>query len=265
MSCENTTERVADRLKGLLSPDDERRLQAHLATCDACREEAASMNALWSDMGALAPDVPHERMRARFHAALAAYEERSGRHAFERFLERVWPERPALQAGLAAALMLVGVLVGQQFSSSADGEIAALRDEIRTVGLALLDHQSASERLLGVAWSRRGDAAPPVIDALLERVQYDPNVNVRLAAVEALRVRIDRPEVGAGLARALAGQDAPIVQVTLADALLESGASDAVAAVRSLLDRDGLDPTVREFVRTALQESDADSAAQPDV
>ena len=98
--------------------------------------------------------MPHERLRARFHAGLAAYEARESRHWTERFLDGWWPRQPALQVGFAATVALVGVLIGRQLPSPVDTEVAALRAEVRTVGLALLDHQSASERLLGVEWSR---------------------------------------------------------------------------------------------------------------
>jgi len=265
MSCEDTIALIADRLKGLLSAADEQRLSEHLATCTACRAEAQTMTAIWDDMGAFDPDVPHARMRARFHAALAVYEERATRGAIERLLERIWPERPALQAALALTLLVLGAGIGRGWPSSADAEIAALRGEIRTVGLALLDHQSASERLLGVAWSRRADPGPQVIDALLERVERDTNLNVRLAAVEALRARLDVPEVGAGLASALDREAAPLMQVTLAVALLEAGDAAAFAAVRRMLAREELDPAVREYVADAMAEVGAGSAPTPEV
>ncbi|HET8696072.1 MAG TPA: sigma-70 family RNA polymerase sigma factor [Gammaproteobacteria bacterium] len=139
MNCEHTAALLADRLKGLSSVEDERRLEEHLATCAACREEARSMEALWEDLGTLDAEVPHERMRARFHAALAAYEERSAGNALEQWLERWWPRRPLLQAGLAAATLVIGVLVGERLALPRSGEIDALRDDIRVVGLALLE------------------------------------------------------------------------------------------------------------------------------
>ena len=74
------------------------------------------MTALWEDLGTFDAAVPHERMRARFHAALAAYEERSTGNAFEQWLERWWPRRPLLQAGLVAATLVVGVLVGERLA-----------------------------------------------------------------------------------------------------------------------------------------------------
>ena len=149
-------------------------------------------------------DVPHERLRARFHAG--ARRVRSARVApLDANVCSTAGGRssPRCRSALAAALALVGVLVGQQLPSPVDAEVAALRDEVRTVGLALLDHQSASERLLGVEWSRRTAQTPEVVNALLERVQYDSNLSVRLAAVDALRAELDRPDVSAGLALAL--------------------------------------------------------------
>jgi hypothetical protein len=202
--------------------------------------------------------VPHERLRARFHAGLAVYEARESRHWMERFLGVWWPKQPVLQFGFAAALAVIGVMVGRELPSPVDAEIAALRTEVRTVGLALLDHQSASERLLGVEWSQRTAQTPEIVNALLERVQYDPNLSVRLAAVDALRSGLERPEVSEGLALALASQESPLVQVAVTDALLASGSGAGVEAVRGILSRSELDPAVREYLQMALNEVGAE-------
>ena len=260
MSCQDTTELLMDRLKGHLSPADEQRLAAHLATCTECRAEAATVTSVWDQLGTLDEDVPHERLRARFHAGLAAYEARESRHWTERFLEVWWPKQPALQFGLAAALAVGGVLLGRELPSPVDAEIAALRVEVRTVGLALLDHQSASERLLGVEWSQRTAQTPEIVNALLERVQYDPNLSVRLAAVDALRSDLGRADVSEGLALALARQESPLVQVAVTDALLASGSGAGLEAVRGILGRSELDPAVREYLQMALSEVGADTA-----
>ena len=218
------------------------------------------MTETWNSLGSLDDEqVPHERLRARFHAGLAAYEARESRHWTERLFASWWPQQPMLQMGLAAALALVGVLIGQQLPSSSDDEIAELRSEVRAVGIALLDHQSASERLLGVKWAQGTAQAPEVLNALLERVRYDTNLSVRLAAVDALRADLDNPNVVAGLAMALEQQDSPLLQVALSDALLAAD-QPAVEAVRAFLGRTELDPTVREYLQMALNEVEPSTA-----
>jgi predicted anti-sigma-YlaC factor YlaD len=264
MNCEQTTELLSDRLKGLLSPEDEQQLQAHLASCAACREEADAIAELWTGMGELDEEVPHERMRIRFHAALAAYEERMRASGFEAFLERIWPRQRALQAAFAMVLLLVGVVVGQQLTTTPTGEIEALRAEVRAVGLVLLDHQSAAERLRGVELARGTESDAQVVEALLETVRRDTNLNVRLAAVEALSDWLDRPQVGAGLTEALDQQQAPLMQVTLASRLLEGGVAGSTAAVTRLLEREELDPLVRDYLSMALEEAGA-PAPRPEV
>jgi hypothetical protein len=199
----------------------------------------------------------------RFHAALAAYEERTRASGFDAFLERIWPRRPALQAAFAMVLLLVGVVVGQQLTTS-DGEIEALRAQVRTVGLVLLDHQSAAERLRGVEWARRADSDAQVVEALLETVRHDGNLNVRLAAVDALSDWLDRPQVGAGLTAALGQQDDPLIQVTLASRLLDGGVAGSTDAVTMLLEREELDPLVRDYLSMALEEAGA-PAPRPEV
>jgi hypothetical protein len=96
-------------------------------------------------------------------------------------------------------------------------------------------------------------------------VQYDSSLNVRLAAVDALRGHRMDPEVDAGLAAALERQDAPLLQVALAEALLETGSGAGIDAVRRVLMRSELDPGVREYVETALMELDAQPPAGADI
>jgi hypothetical protein len=115
--------------------------------------------------------------------------------------------------------------------------------------------------LLGVEWSRRTAPTPEVVSALLERVQYDSNLSVRLAAVDALRAQLDSPDVVDGLAGALPRQESPLLQVALTDALLAVGADPGIEAVRAILARDDLDPAVREYLQLAL--SDAGLGAAP--
>jgi hypothetical protein len=129
-----------------------------------------------------------------------------------------------------------------------------MQEEIRGMSLALLEHQSASQRLRGVGVSRRTAASGPVVDALIDTVRRDTYVNVRLAAIEALSGWLDQPNVGAALIDTLSEQQAPLVQVALAQALLEAEIADSVPAVERLIARDGVDPAVRDYLSATLLE-----------
>lgn len=263
MNCEDTTGLLSDRLKGLLTDDDARRLERHLAGCPACREEAQAIGNLWVGMDALNDDVPHERMRARFHAALVAYERRDDATFAAHWLERLWPRRPLFQASCAVALLVAGIVAGYSLRPADQRALAelqqltALQDELRSVPVVLLGHQSASERLRGVEWSRRVEVDARAVDALLEAARRDPNLNVRLAAVEALGGYLDRPVVVPALTDTLARENVPLMQVTLAELLLERGVSGSTAVVEQMLKRDGIDPAVHAYLRTVMDESDA--------
>jgi len=136
--------------------------------------------------------VPHERMRARFHAALAAYEASAGARTW-RFLPERFANAVPLAAA-AAALLAVGVLIGHAWPSARDRDVAELRAEVRGVGLALLDHQSASDGCS--AWRGRSEPARGRSGERAARARAGRSEpSVRLAAIEALRSRLDQPEV----------------------------------------------------------------------
>ena len=89
------------------------------------------------------------------------------------------------------------------------------------VALSLMQQQSASERLRGVSWAYQAEPSDrEILEALVAAVNDDANVNVRLAAVDALRRfrRVRRPGRPWWSAPE---QSTPIVQVALIDLLVD--------------------------------------------
>jgi HEAT repeat protein len=163
---------------------------------------------------------------------------------------------------LAAALAAgVGIgLIAAGGRGPGEGEIQALRREVgslhQMVAVSLLAQESASERLRGVAYGR--DLAgnePEVLDALFSALASDPNVNVRLAALEALAPATSLPARRQRLVRAVAAQDSPLVQLTAIDLLIESDGAAARRDLEQLLADPDLDPTVASYLRDRLGRS----------
>jgi len=114
MSCEIHRPRLADELRGSLSPEDADTLAAHLETCAACRSELAGLRRLWDELAALPPPAPPAGMTASFRRALGR-ETGSGRPGRVR---RLGSAAAALLFGLAAGYALRAVTAAAPASVS---------------------------------------------------------------------------------------------------------------------------------------------------
>jgi HEAT repeat protein len=180
---------------------------------------------------------------------------------FSDVFEHVWPKRPAFQFSMALIFLVVGISVGIFLSSQGQNgaQITALHNEVQdmqqALAISLLDRPSASKRLQGVSISSRMDSPDSkTLEALLYTLDNDPNVNVRLAAVDALYLFHDYPEVKEGLLRSLGNQPSPLVQVALIDLIVNMRERQAVEALRMLLQDERLNPDVKQYAERGLQQ-----------
>ena len=222
--------------------------------------EANELEASWRMLGDIeAPTPDSERMRARIDAVIDAIEPAfatatAGRH------RTTWSY---VAQGLAAAAVLVigiGWFAGRGGSAgggtrpTADGatqQIAAMRTEMHDlremVSLSLMQQQSAFDRLKGVTWTGQLDRpSGEVVSALLNALLHDPNVNVRLATIDALERFASRDDVRRGTIQAVQQQRSPLVQIALIDFMVKTNERESVPVLRQL----AMDPQVNDAVRT---------------
>ena len=123
------------------------------------------------------------------------------------------------------------------------------------VALSLMQQHSASDRLRGVNYAYRAEQSDPqVLGALLTTVDHDPSVNVRLAAVDALRNFTDSPVGRNGLVHALSKQESPLVQIAILDEIVAVRERSGVSAIQTLLSDQNLNPQVRQRAQWALKQ-----------
>ena len=205
-------------------------------------------------------------MRARFDAALQGYIDGQ---AESRVVSLAAARRPAvqwqpwLQLSGAAALLVIGVGLGRFVTVvppvGSNPEIALLREELRDtrqmVTLSLLQQQSASERLKGVNTSSQLEQpGTEVVTALLDTLRHDPNVNVRLASVDALRRFGGRDLVRKGVVEALPQQESPLVQIAMVDFILEAAGPDTKSVLQRLVEDMMLNQAVRARAERGLKQ-----------
>jgi hypothetical protein len=251
MNCEQAKEMMADVLMG--GPDSG--LERHLRGCEACDRELKLMQRSWQRMEGWQDVEPGPHVRARFHEMLDAYEQ----GVRERRSRSWWrPAHPVWQFGAAAACLIAGFFGGRSFSpQEASVSVAELQKEMagmrQLVTLSLLQQQSASERLRGVTWAYQTESSDTeVLGALLRTINTDPNVNVRLAAIDAVRNFSTSPVARRGLVQALPKQTSPLTQIALVDVLVDLRQTEARPQIETLLGNTDLDPTVRQRLQQAM-------------
>ena len=166
---------------------------------------------------------------------------------------------PLAQAAMASALVAVGFIAGQKTSPSESykNELATLHEELsgtrQLVALSMLQQQTTSGRLEGVNWSARiQHPDPEVLNALLHTLRYDSSVDVRLAALDALRRYHDQPIVRRGVVESLKYQRSPLAQIAVVDYLVEVRDEKAVAPLKELQQDPHLNPAVRQRVEWGI-------------
>jgi hypothetical protein len=95
-----------------------------------------------------------------------------------------------------------------------------------------------------------------VLTTLLDTLRHDPNVNVRLASIDALRSFAAADSVRTGLVDALGSksQVSPLVQIALIDTLTDIRERRSVDALRTLADDQKQNEVVRQRARRGIQQ-----------
>jgi hypothetical protein len=271
MNCQRVKELLPDELAGSLESQDRVEIARHLETCRACREEQQSLKGLWTQLSSLPTLQPSPAMDDRFRTMLEGYRsgldqaEEAARVRFDwvEWWRGLWPRQPAWQFALVALVFAAGSLAGWSWRASvperaaAVGGVAELRQEImdlkEQMALALLQQQSASDRLRGVeATARLESPDDRVLVALLRALDSDPNVNVRLKVVEALQPYARQANVRQTVLASLPLQTSPLVQVELIHFLVENDDKESVPVLKALSESQEIDPTVRERAKWGM-------------
>lgn len=274
MQCEEVREQFAGYVIDQLDEPTRATVARHLMTCQNCRSEAEELRTLWASLGSIPPAEPNSsELRSRFQIMLEAYKHgldqapaRSLWQTVNSWLDGWWPRQPALQFGLAMALLVAGLLIGRQFQPvpTAPGalpntEVTELRNEVtemrQMVALSLIQQQSASDRIRGVNWSYQlPKPGSEFLTVLLDTLMHDTSVNVRLATVEALRQFGDQPVVRRGVVQAMSQQESPMVQIALIDLAVDLKEKDSIDTLRQLTQNAKLDGAVRERAQKGISE-----------
>jgi hypothetical protein len=270
MNCQRIQESFLDYRDGHISPGAASAVREHLKTCLDCQREWAGLQEISLKLDRLPPVAPSPRLRTQFYAMLETHRRATDsgspfvamRGRIDRLFSALLPSRPALQFALACGMLALGLLLGARYlhpaiDSDAREKITELQTKVDSmaplVTYSVLQQKSTAERLRTVLATlnlKRDDQQ--VVSGLLASLAFDPSVNVRLSALEALYPHANQPAVRSAITASLPREPSPLVQVTMIDFLAATHDPSAFATLEGVSRNRNYDHDVREAARHAL-------------
>ncbi len=250
-----------DYLSGNLSEGEAKEFETFLEAHMAYREKYEELLKAWELMEAMQSPEPSTQMDQAFFAMLSNEMDKEKESSPKQSLIAMFTAIFRPQWAIGVLLLLIGLGIGYFLRPDVEPiptQTIAVNNETEEVRqklvLTLLDQPSANQRLQGVSEANKFENADDiVIKALLKTLNSDPNVNVRLAAIESLTNYVDKPEVRQGLVQSIPNQGSPILQITLANLMVALQEKSSIAPFRQLLKQKELDTTVKKRIERSIE------------
>jgi hypothetical protein len=247
MKCEEVEIKMIDYLENTLDESNHEAIVKHLETCERCLDEITEIQQLMKQISNEELIGPDESLRINFyhmlHNEIKKTEDK--RVSNINALRIPWYNNSTSRIAAGLALLVCGTFLGLIIhsgiiSSHNRVELAQLHSEVaalkQTAMFTMLKEESSSDRLQAVNYVN--DIQNPdkqVIDVLVQTLNHDKNVNVRLASAYALAKFANEQIVCDSLVKSLTQQDDPILQVTLINILVERREKSALSPIRQII------------------------------
>jgi len=262
MKCSQCRKQLLDYITGQGEKNVLRNLKIHLKECARCNQEATRLKKIWNKLGQLPEQEPSPQLRTQFYARLNKMmetEEQKKVPLMNRIKNLHFPDisfRPVTQFGFALLFLAVGLILGHYITSQRmqNYEISDLRQEVQNmqqmISLTLLQENESVERLKGITYiNRMRNPEKTVLSVLIRTLNSDPNVNVRLAAVDALSRFLNYNHLEEKIEQSLRQQSSPLVQISLIDLMAEKETRTTPEVIDYLLQNKNINPVVKEYAR----------------
>jgi len=251
---------LMDYLEGSLRPEDEKKLNALIEQGQLTQEEISRFKDFYRRTALFPVSEPSERLQENFYAALQQEQDKVARsQRWKSWLSSRWFQIQPLQLAYGLVIFLLGMVSGLLLNDQRDyeQEMASMQTELQETQermvVNLLEQPSATQRLKAVNMSiSLPKSDERITEALVEVLNQDTHVNVRLAALDALLYYANQPRVREALIRSIPQQQAPMVQLALAEAMVALEEKRSVEALKELMQQEDLNEMVAQEIRKSI-------------
>lgn len=262
MDCNEVKNLIIDRLDENLPESILNQIDKHIETCDSCQEELIQTGKLLNLVSATEDEEPAPGIKDNFYSMLnkEAHKIKVTRpDKRTAFLNRHKIITRLKYAASIIILISLGFIAGSQTQKTTNtkNEISLLREEISQLqqhaNLVALNQPSASERLKVINTVNREPAINnELLYSLVNTLNNDDNVNVRMAAAYALAKYPENEFVRTSLIQSLDNQTEPIIQISLIGILVDIQDKRAKPAIENMLKKENILPEVKVHASKVL-------------
>lgn len=250
-----------DYLRGEISLDDKVVFEKFLSSNPSYQKEFEDLKLVWETSDVIIAPEPSEAMNVQFFDMLNSETEEQKKSNLNWFNQLTNSLSFLMKPQFAYGLLLLGIglSIGYFLNSDdtrtvtnivANDETEEVREQLV---LTLLEQPSANKRLQAVnEASKLNVANQRVIKALFTTLNSDPNINVRLVAIESLAKYAETPEVRMELVKSIGLQDSPLVQIALADLMVALQEKTSIESMKELLEKPDIDTTVKQKLEESI-------------
>lgn len=246
MNCEHIENQLSSYLEGSLSKDQQIMVQHHLNTCDNCSRELAEIKSFFNILESDKMETPSANLQLNFNKMLA--DEIAKQEPKVIALQPKTDWKTYLRVAASIVIVLSAFLLGKYQSNNTK----TVPKETAQV-LALLEDNSASKRILAVNNAEEFSANDTkILEALINRLFFDKNTNVRLAAAEALSKFSSETIVRDAFIKSLETDKNTSVQIEVISILSKIQEKRAIKPMQKLLDKEETPAFVKQQLKLNL-------------
>lgn len=248
---------------GDIGPEEQQLLESYLEQGIINLEELEDLDMIHKAINPNPSNIPSEQMRERLNLLLMEEKHKS---SHLNLWDRLWnllaidlPVGQYYRLAYTVGILVIGLIAGWFLSpaNKYQDQITNINSEVHQMKemmmLSMLEKTSVTERLKAVSMSSELPSSyGRVLEALFNTLNNDENVNVRLAALEVLTSYVEDPIVRENLVKAISLQESPLVQIQLADLMVEMQEKKSVEELKKIIEKENTDPGVKQQLRKSI-------------
>jgi hypothetical protein len=248
---------------GEIGPEEQQLLESYIEQGIIKLEELEDLDMIHKAANPIPENIPSQQMKERFNLLVS---EEKAKASHISLWDRLWnllaidlPVGQYYRLAYTAGILIIGLIAGWLISpaNKYQNELSSINSEVHQMKemmmLSMLKKTSVTERLKAVSMSSELPSSyGRVVEALFHTLNNDENVNVRLAALEALAGYAEDPIVRENLIESISMQESPLVQIQLADLMVEMQERKSVDELKKIMEKENTDPGVKQLLRKSI-------------